>query len=318
MIPSEREAPDEKALDGLSTEASSEILESSRVVVWNQEATGNKLTFPAVSDKPATKRDYVQMMLFVFCHVLVVIVPIVVFWVPKRQSNWVSRLLFAIIVGIGTLIQVGVSSWWFKSASLTLGLIFTGTDFVMLSLVALFVSVIQPYIDMSSIPGILIYATITETIKLLGYGIPLSFKLISCGSHLLFTAGTVGALNFLYSTLFSGFKREDIPLWESVVSVILHIFLYSLWPLIGASILLGIKRGNLRVSYFAPLVLVIPIIFHAGYLLAVQNQSYNWLWAIITVAFWVATGIALKILLSKTGTTGRRIFVSSASCLNLV
>ncbi len=288
-------------------------------------------SFPTSCDILPTKKEFSRMILFVSVHLVLVLALCCVFWVPRGGDNWSSRFIFSGCSVVEALLRVAFASWWLKAASLKLALVFTEIDVVTLIVVGLS-SLFLPALSQSQIlnpvpPGpfgaavstIFLSATVRETCKFVGYIIPFVFRQTRCASHLLFAGATSGALNMLYGDIFSGLEPENSTLWQLIVVSLLYTMMFTLWTSMGAAILCQIKQKRLRVLW-SPLVLIVPIFFHAGYLMAVFDRTFSWQWALITISYWVVSGVSLKFILTgvmgpetKPTTENGSAFVSAAS-----
>ena len=291
----------------------------------------NSANFPYVSGVPPTKRDYSRMMMFVSVHLALVLLLCCTFWVPGGGDEWYYRLIFASCSVLEALLRVVVATWWFQSASVKLALVFMEIDLVTLTLVGLGWLIIPSVASVSlqyklknpesgvtlldSLGVIAQTVTLRETCKVIGFLIPLAFKQIRCSSHLLFAGATAGALNLLYSDIISGFKPEESTLGHVIVIGLMLALLYTLWTSMGAAILCQIKMNRISI-YWCPMVLIVPVVFHAMYLVAIFGQGFGWQWAIISVAYWMVSGVALKLMLTgvmPAPDSNKSAFVSSAS-----
>jgi hypothetical protein len=293
----------------------------------------NKSDFPFLPDILPTKREYNRMILFVSAHLVVVLVLCGTLWVPRGGDGWVDRLVFASCSVIEALLRVVAASWWLYAASSKFALVFLEIDFVTLALVGLS-SLFMPSLLGSCLQyqhasppstggtslsdaalGIFLSSSVGESLKLIGYMIPFALRQIRCSSHLLFAGTTAGALNLLYGDMFSGFKPESTSMWILIIVSLLNTLMFTLWTSMGTALLCQIVRNRLAI-YWCPLVLLVPVIFHSCYLIAVFGEVLGWRWAVITIAYWIVSGVALKLSLAGTmSATDPRTgaFVSSAS-----
>ena len=246
-----------------------------------------------------SSKDYLRIMLFVTAYLITILVLLSAFWVPRGGDSWSVRLIFVATVIIEAFSRFAMASWWFKAASLKLALAFAESEFISLSLVGVSCLFVEPLLNVSSIPGSLILATFTETLKVICFLVPFGLRQVTCESHVLFISATSGLLNILYHDMFTGFPRELYPLWQSVVMSILQATLFVLWPMMGAAIFCQVKRGRIGLK-FSPLVILAPVLFHFGYLVAVGGWSMNdWQWSAITLGYAIGSGVALRLVMDN-------------------
>lgn len=265
-------------------------------------------SFPALPQHMPNGKDFKKMVLFVSVHLLTILVICVSFWVPRGGEGWGSRLAFVACAVVEAFLRVILASWWFRAASPRLALVFVEIDFLTLAMVGLASLGGRYLISMQHItyaPSslsrdagyILVGAVIRESINLVSYCIPLGFKQVRCASHLLFSGATAGALNMLYSYIFSGFNPENSELWKTLLMGLTQMLMFTLWTSMGAAIVCHIKQQRLRI-WWAPLALIVPVTFHAGYYFAIYGRSCDWLWALISVGYWLLSAIVVKLMLT--------------------
>lgn len=81
--------------------------------------------------------------------------------------------------------------------------------------------------------------------------------------------------------------------WEKFLLSLLYTLMFTLWISMGCAILCQIKQVLLSINC-APLVLMVPIVCHSGYLMAVSGLTVGWLWALIVVVYWIISALVLK------------------------
>ena len=265
--------------------------------------------FPSLPPNAPTGRDYKRMIAFVVSYLALVMATVVVFWVIHSKSQWDKRLILCTMCIVEALGRVLLASWWLSAATPKLALIFVEVDVFTLSLIALMKFVVpedfmrafqfhladEPILSGGLVASIFVGAAFKETAKMLCYLIPLLLGQIRCVSHLLFTAAIAGALGVLYTDMMWTDPNESS--FQQVSMGVLYTMMYTLWTSMGCTILCYILQG--RGSWmWAPLVLLVPTIFHAGYLMAISGQEFGWFWAAIVISYWLVSGITLKFLLT--------------------
>jgi len=100
----------------------------------------------------------------------------------------------------------------------------------------------------------------------------------------------------LYTDILSG--CGDGYNWEKFLLSLLYTLMFTLWISMGCAILCQIKQVLLSINC-APLVLMVPIVFHSGYLLAVSGLTVGWLWSLIVVLCWNISALVWKGLLGR-------------------
>ena len=247
------------------------------------------------------------MISFVSLYLVAVFVVSVLIWVIQDSSKWKQRLLFCTTSIVEALLRVILGAWWLKAAGPRLALIFVEVDVLTLSVVGFFTLVfksltgaMQYNLMDSSLTGeviktIFVGATIKESGKFLCYFIPLMLGQINSASHLLFTAAIAGALGILYADMFTSDTEYDAP---KFVMGLLYTMMYTLWTSMGCTVLCHIKQKRWSV-WLAPLILIIPIIFHSCYLMAISGHPFGWGWAGISAGYWILSAIVLRIMLGS-------------------
>jgi hypothetical protein len=114
----------------------------------------------------------------------------------------------------------------------------------------------------------------------------------------LFTGATAGALSILYSNIFGGLSPQKSQLGQTLLIGLTQMLMFTLWTSMGAAIVCHIKQQRLRI-WWAPLALIVPVTFHAGYSFAIHGRSFDWSWALITIGYWLLSALVLKVLLTR-------------------
>jgi|LauGreDrversion4_2_1035121.scaffolds.fasta_scaffold102783_1 hypothetical protein len=265
----------------------------------------NAETFPSVPPTPPIKQDYIRMISFVSLYLAVVFVACVLIWVIEDSSKWKQRLLFCTTSIFEALLRVILGAWWLKAAGPRLALVFVEVDVLTLSVVGFFTLVLKSLtgamqynlVD-SALTGevlktIFVGATIKESGKFVCYLVPLLLGQINSASHLLFTAAIAGALGILYADMLTSDTEYDAP---KFVMGLLYTMMYTLWTSMGCTVLCQIKQKRWSI-WFAPLILIIPIIFHSCYLMAIAGHAFGWGWAGISAGYWILSALVLRVLL---------------------
>lgn len=247
------------------------------------------------------------MISFVSLYLVVVFIACVVIWVIQDSTKWKQRLLFCTSSILEALARVVLGAWWLKAAGPRLALIFVEIDVLTLSVVGFFTLVfksltvaMQYNLVDSALTGevvktIFVGATIKESGKFLCYLVPLVLGQINSASHLLFTAAIAGALGILYTDMLTNDTDYDAA---KFVMGLLYTMMYTLWTSMGCTILCHIKQKRLS-WWFSPLILVVPIVFHSCFLIAIAGQPFGWGWAGTSAGYWLFSAIVLKFLLTK-------------------
>jgi hypothetical protein len=269
----------------------------------------NATTFPSAPNVSPTKREYVRMYSFISLYLLVVLGLLAGVWVIQEPHLWQNRLILTVVCISSAVFRVLLGSWLLKAAGARLALIFVEVDILALSVVGFFVLVaptsftikaLQTDLAYSSLStelfGIIVTgATIKEVGKFLCYIVPFLLGQIECVSHLLFTGIIAGAMGMLYTDILT---NTDISItWSRFTVSVLYTMLYTLWTSMGCTIVCLMAQRRIS-KWFSPLVLVVPILFHAGYLLAISGQDFDWKWALITVSYWIVSAVVLKLMLA--------------------
>ena len=295
-------------------------LDSSVVMTWSSGTGKDKrimvtnassVTFPSLPAIHPSAQEYRRMIAFVLIYLAIVTCACIGLWVVPGGDAWSGRLLITSTSVLEALCRVVLAAWWLKAAAPRLALIFVEIDVVTLSLVAL-VGVLLPHSfigtlrfdlmeeSLQSSPGLLprifAEAAIKESLKFICYMTPVLLKQVRCASDLLFTGAVAGALGVLYTDIFSAHPADAG--WERIVMGILYTMLFTLWSSMGCALVCHLKQGRLS-WVFAPLVLVVPITFHACYLMAVAGHEFGGVWAGIVIGYWILSAIVLKLLLTK-------------------
>lgn len=267
----------------------------------------NAATFPSVPPTPPTKQDYIRMISFVSLYLVVVFVACVLIWVIEDSGKWKQRLLFCTTSIFEALLRVILGAWWLKAAGPRLALIFVEIDVLTLSIVGFFTLVfksltgaMQYNLVDSSLTGevvktIFVGATIKESGKFLCYLVPLLLGQINSASHLLFTAAIAGALGILYADMLTSDTEYDAP---KFVMGLLYTMMYTLWTSMGCTVLCQIKQKRWS-FWLSPLILIVPIIFHSCYLMAIAGHPFGWGWAGISAGYWIMSALVLRVMLGS-------------------
>lgn len=275
------------------------------VAVSEDSLDPNAATFPSIPPTPPTKQDYIRMISFVSLYLVVVFIVCVLIWVIQDSVMWKQRLLFCTTSIFEALLRVILGAWWLKAAGPRLALIFVEVDVLTLSVVG-FVTLVfksmtgamQYNLVDSSLTGeviktIFVGATIKESGKFFCYLVPMLLGQINSASHLLFTAAIAGALGILYADMFTSDTTYDAP---KFVMGLLYTMMYTLWTSMGCTVLCHIKQKRWSI-WLSPLILIIPIIFHSCYLMAIAGHAFGWGWAGISAGYWIFSAIVLRIML---------------------
>lgn len=279
--------------------------------------------FPALPPSLPTTRDYKRMISFVVLYLVLVLLVVVGAWVfrDSDSAQRIKRLVLCTMCVLEALGRVILASWWLRAASPKLALVFAEVDVLTLALMALMRFVVpsdfmrtfqfqltdEPSLSTELVGSIFAGAAFKEFGKMLCYLIPLFVGQIRCVSHLLFTAAIAGALGVLYSDIMWIDPNESSG--QQIAMGLLYTMMYTLWTSTGCTILCYILQKRISVL-FAPFVLLVPILLHAGYLLAIAGQGFGGVWAAIVIAYWIGSGIVLKLLLSPI-LPMRRLFKSN-------
>lgn len=244
------------------------------------------------SEDSPKKRDYVRMTCFLLAHLSFVFVVCLIAWV-LRIDNWMGRLLFVASSVVGALIRVVLSSLWLRAASPRLALIFLEIDLCSLCLVALIQLSFPLFLNSRSpLESTILMATLDESVKFICYLLPLVLRQVRNISHLLFCAAVAGAMSLMYSEILLS-RFSDAKIGHQILASIIYSLVYPLWSLLGCGILCHILLR--RISWlWAPFVFLVPVVLNAGYLVAVSQFSFSWEWVLITLAFWICSGIVLN------------------------
>ena len=269
----------------------------------------NATTFPSRPENAPVRKDYVRMALFVLVHLFVVLLVCSLAWVARGGDKWGDRLVFVSSSVAQALLRVTLAAWWLKAASPRLALVFAEIDAATLALVG-GTCLVMPYIaggalqfELGQATGfsqqvgkIFAVATLREACKLLSYLLPLWFGQVKCASHLLFTGAIAGSLSSLYADMFTAQPSTSTSVWHFVAIGFLYTMMYSLWTSMGAALICHIKQKRLGIRWI-PTVLIVPVIFHAGYLMAVYGQTFGWQWALISTGYWLVSAVVLRAML---------------------
>jgi hypothetical protein len=249
------------------------------------------------------------MLLFVSIYLSFVFCASLGLWVFKDRSQLGARFVFTCVTVVEALLRVIIGAWWLKAASPRLALVFVEVDILTITVLGLlfsvfpgsFVGSLQFQLTDTSLSDEVVLrifagASLKEASKFVCYILPTALGQVRCASHLMFTGLIAGALSMLYIDIFGG--SGDGYNWEKFLLSLLYTLMYTLWTSMGCAILCRIKQGLFSI-YRAPLVLIVPIVFHSGYLMAVSGQTVGWLWALIVVLYWIISALVLKSLLGR-------------------
>lgn len=270
----------------------------------------NADTFPSAPTVPPTRKEYFRMFSFVGAYLLFIFGVVSAVWVIQSPFEWANRLVLAIVCVVSAFVRVLLGSWLLKAAGARLALVFIQVDILSLSVVGFFVLVSPTAFTMKALQTDLSYeplstdvvrvvftgAAIKEVGKFLCYITPFLLGQIKCVSHLLYTGVIAGAMSMLYTDILT---NADISVtWSRFTISVLYTMLYTLWTSMGCAIVCSIMQKKIF-RWLSPLVIIIPILLHSGYIFSIAGREFGWIWAAITISYWIGSAIILKYILAR-------------------